>query len=364
MNINLRAPYNPLGFGVAGKNILLELVKQGHKVSYFPIGQPQLESQEEIPLLNEVIKNQDNFDFNAPSILIWHQHSLAEHVGKGLRFGFPIFELNKFTDREKHHLSSQDRLFVCSKWAKRVVLENIDFEERDIFVVPLGVNTEIFKPDYNNSQDIPKNNPTIFLTCGKWEIRKTHDIIIDAFNMAFTESDNVILQMMCHNPFLNEEQTKEWHDKCFDSPLGKIGKIQILDRVKTHKEVASIMNNATCGIFPSRAEGWNLELLEMMACGKNIITTNYSAHTEFCNNENSLLIPIKELETAYDGIWFNGQGEWASIGEEELNCCISHLQKIYTLHQNGQLKQNVEGIKTAQKFSWSNSVSCLLKGVI
>ena len=77
------------------------------------------------------------------------------------------------------------------------------------------------------------------------------------------------------------------------------------------------MSKADCGIFPSRAEGWNLDMLEMMALNKSIITTNYSAHTEFCNKDNSFLIDISETEPANDGKWFFGQGNWAKIGEEQ-----------------------------------------------
>jgi glycosyltransferase involved in cell wall biosynthesis len=364
MNLNLRSGCNPLGYGVTGKNILLELVKQHHQTAFFPIGQIQLDSQDDVPIIEETIRNQDSFDYEAPSVLIWHQHSLAEHVGRGLHCGFPIFELNKFNEREKHHLASQDLLFTCSQWGRRVIIDNLpDFDSEKIFVVPLGVNTNIFKPSYLDSQDIPKNNPTIFFNCGKMEIRKSHDILIDAFNIAFNKDDNVILQMLWSNPFLKPEDTKVWEEKYLDSPLGQQGKIQLLDRVKTHSDVADIMNKATCGVFPSRAEGWNLELLEMMACGKQVIATDYSAHTEFCTNKNSLLIPIRELETAYDGIWFHGQGEWASIGEEELDYCVSFLRKVYDLHQSGRLEQNVEGIKTAQKYSWAHSVNCLVEGV-
>jgi hypothetical protein len=363
MNLNLRSSFNSLGYGISCKNILKELLKQQHKVAYFPIGQPQLESQEEVSFVQQAIKNQDDFDYEAPSVLIWHQHSLAEHVGKGLHCGFPIFELNKFTKREKHHLLSQDKLFVCSSWAKHILINEIAYNPSNIIVVPLGVDTDIFKPTYENSQDIPKNNPTIFLNIGKWEIRKGHDILIDAFNSAFTVHDNVKLQMMCDNPFLSKSDSSYWEGKYLNSPLGQAGKIEILKRVQTHSEVASIMNNATCGVFPSRAEGWNLELLEMMACGKPVITTLYSAHTEYCNSKNSYLIYINELETAYDGIWFNGHGEWTSIGETEFEYCVSYFRKVYDLHKSGRLQQNVEGIKTAQKFSWSNSVKCLIEGI-
>ena len=88
------------------------------------------------------------------------------------------------------------------------------------------------------------------------------------------------------------------------SPLGS--KVKFLDRVGSHKEVADIIRMCDCGVFPSRAEGWNLDLLEMMSCGKQVIATNYSAHTEFCNEENCMLVETTEMVDAEDGKWFRG----------------------------------------------------------
>jgi glycosyltransferase involved in cell wall biosynthesis len=111
------------------------------------------------------------------------------------------------------------------------------------------------------------------------------------------------------------------------------------------------MRQADCGIFPSRAEGWNLGLLEMLSCGKPCITTNYSAHTEFCNKENSFLIDIGEFEPAYDGKWFFGQGSWAKMGQKQIDQCIEYMRHVY----RNKIITNTEGIKTAEQFSWTNS---------
>ena len=46
MNLNLMAPVNQLGYGVAGLNTLKALQSQGVEVSFFPIGQPQVVTQE------------------------------------------------------------------------------------------------------------------------------------------------------------------------------------------------------------------------------------------------------------------------------------------------------------------------------
>ena len=63
------------------------------------------------------------------------------------------------------------------------------------------------------------------------------------------------------------------------------------------------MAGADCGVFLSRAEGWNLGLLEMMAMGKPVITTNYSGHTEFATPANALLVEVPEVEPAKDGVF-------------------------------------------------------------
>jgi glycosyltransferase involved in cell wall biosynthesis len=119
------------------------------------------------------------------------------------------------------------------------------------------------------------------------------------------------------------------------------------------------MRQAHCGVFPSRAEGWNMELLEMMSCGRQVITTEYSAHTEFCNHNNSHLIPITSLEEAFDGIWFQGQGQWAQLDKDAVDMLSSLMVKVY---KAGPLK-NYSGIETAKKFSWDNSALAAQKGI-
>mgnify|MGYP001461946712 CR=1 FL=1 len=126
----------------------------------------------------------------------------------------------------------------------------------------------------------------------------------------------------------------------------------------------SIMRQADCGVFPSRAEGWNLELLEMMAIGKHVITTNYSAHTEFCNSENSKLIDIDNVETAFDGVFFDGSGGmWAEISDKQKQQTIEHMQSIHSAKQNNELQVNTAGVATGEKFSWKNSAQELINGL-
>ena len=353
---NVISPINQLGYGVTGLNVIKSLLSNGHDVSLFVLGQLQAD-----PKLHDFLKgcfeSSRMPDFDAPCLRIWHQHDMSEWVGSGEKIGFPIFELNKFTPQEIHHLKHPDKLFVCSQWAKDIVLEQLgdSIKEENVYVIPLGVDRSIFR------ESISSRPTTTFINIGKWEIRKGHDILIEAFNRAFTEDDNVELWMMCDNPFHNDEQNFEWERKYRGSGLGE--KVRIIPRQDSQQEVYNIMSQVDCGVFPSRAEGWNLELLEMLACGKHVIATDYSGHTEFCNKENARLVEVSELEDAKDGIWFHGQGQWAHIGDKEIDQIAEHMREIHKLKQEDELNINQAGIDTSKEYSWDNTVAKILEAV-
>ena len=90
---------------------------------------------------------------------------MSQFVGSGTRAGFPIFELDTFTELEKAHLSQLDSLIVCSDWARKVCLENGvvgDNSRPVISVAPLGVDGQVFKPHLSTRKT------TVFFNCGKF----------------------------------------------------------------------------------------------------------------------------------------------------------------------------------------------------
>ena len=338
-NINLMAPINQLGYGIAGLNIYKELSKIAN-VSLFPIGQPQITTQQDADAIQKGLEVAQFFDPKAPCIKIWHQNQMADFVGGGQHIGFPIFELDTFTDLEKHHLQACDRLFVCSEWAK-----NVCYDINLTDVVPLGVDADIFKPVAPSEED-----KTIFFNCGKWEVRKGHDVLIEAFSEVAKKHDNVELWMMCTNPFNTPDEENKWRN-LYSHP-----NVRLINRVETQEEVYNIMSKVDCGVFPSRGEGWNLEALELMSCGKHVIITDYSAHTEFCTKDNSNLVTITDTEPAFDGKWFFGQGNWAKISEDQ----VSELQGYMESFHTSKKILNESGIDTAKKFSWRNTATKII----
>jgi glycosyltransferase involved in cell wall biosynthesis len=359
MKLNLNAPINSLGYGIASQNICEQLIASDHEVALHVIGQPQVPAAKQATL-NKARALALVYDEGAPTIRIYHQDQLAERVGRGRFIGFPFFELRQFKLGEKHHMGRVDALCVASHWAKDVV------EEQgigvDTFVVPLGVDRTIFNEDSKAFRK--EHDYTVFINVGKWEIRKGHDSLLRAFNKAFHPTDKVILRMMPTLPFPGmERHNAAWHQMYMTSRMGAYGKIDIRPRAETQQDVAKLFASSDCGVFPARAEGWNLDLLEAMSCGLTCIATNYSAHTEFVTSDNCRLIEINEYELADDHVWFHGDGEWAKLGEVQEDALVEHMRDVHRLKQTGALPRNDPGIETAKQFSWKNTVNHLMRAI-
>jgi glycosyltransferase involved in cell wall biosynthesis len=352
--INVMAAVNPLGYGIAGLNILKELDKIAD-VTLFPIGQPQPTTQEDAEIVQRLANKQSEFDPSAPCVKIWHEHSLAERIGKGKYYGFPIFELNKFDTRRLKNLECCDEVITCSSWARDIVLGQTGRPENEVHVVPLGVDRTIFNEEKNKVS----GTQFILFNCGKWEVRKGHDVLFRAFKMAFPEDvRDVKLFMMCNNPFQQAQQQSQQFESMYASDI----RVKFVQRVNTSQEVAQIMGQVDCGVFPARGEGWNLELLEMMSMGKPVIATNYSGHTQFCDIMNCALVDIEKTEPAFDGVWFDGKvGEWASLGQSQIKQLADHMKRAYEVWKQEPVTiTNPAGIETAKKFTWTNSAEKLL----
>lgn len=349
MKINLSCPVNNTGYGLASLNIIKEIANISD-LTYLPIGQPAVASKEDYDLIFSLLSKKYSIDFDAPYIKIWHQFDLSEHIGKGKYYAYPFFELDTFNEYEIKNLRVPDHLFASSKWAKEIIAQNKI--ESPVTVIPLGVNREIFN---ENVVCTRSDDKYVFLNIGKWEIRKGHDILLKLFRSAFPDEKDVELWILASektNNYSSPEELKQWKNM-YETD----NRVKLFSGFDTQNELAQLVANSSCGLYPSRAEGWNLELLECMSMNKPAITTNYSAHTEFCTSDNCYLVNIDEKEKAFDGKAFQGQGNWAKLGQNQIDNIIEHMRFVY----NNRINTNLNGIETAKKYSWSNSASSILR---
>lgn len=347
----LQTSHSRTGYGVAGGHLLRALQERGVPVALFPLG-PVDPTIAPNPALQAALDRQECFRGDLPSVRIAQAFDLAQHIGRGPRVGFTIFELDTFTRRELHHLRQQDAIVVCSDWARQVCLQN-GLTDRPIHVVPLGVDAGVFHPRVTPARRYPE---TVFLQVGKLEPRKGQRELLHAFEAAFTPKDPVRLVLACGNPFATREQMDAMLRPFRVSPMAS--RITLVTaELATHRDVAALMAGADCGVFPVRAEGWNLEALEMLAMGKTVIATHCTAHTEFLSPDNARLVEAPELEVAHAG---TAVGRWAAWGPSQHEQLVAHLRAVHAARLGGTLAENAGGLATASRFSWAHAADRLV----
>lgn len=348
--INLHCPISTqTGYGVTSSHIFRGLLKNNYNIHLFPIGNVDVENEEQKNQVVEILKDTPaNWKKDNPCLKIWHQFDLSHRIGSGKYGALIFFEVNKLKPQEINMINNLDIVFVASNWGKEILLQNNI--TCNIVVSPLAVNLSVFQKFITPFKD---NDKYIFINIGKWEVRKGHDFLIEAFNKAFNQTDNVELWMLNHNIFLSDAENKIWQNLYLNSKLGE--KIKIWPRQKTHEDLAKIINLADCGIFPARAEGWNNEILEVMAMDKPIIATNYSAHTEYCTSDNSYLVSIDNLCSARDDKFFDGFGEWAHLGQNQMDQTVEYMRMVY----DKNIRNNSQGVNSAKQYNWENTAKII-----
>lgn len=344
MNINVICPVNQTGYGVTGLQTLRYLVEVGHDVTWFPIGMTQLDPKfADIyqPLLARIHYREKNYDPEAPSYRMFHEFdSVMFPVGSGKTVTQVVFELDRIAPNSVHQLKQLSSVAVPTQWGAEVLNKcGVD----NTTIVNHGVDTGVFYPD-----DKTRSGPFKFLCVGKWERRKSQEEVVQAFYEEFGPKEDVRLILMCHNPFLGDKEMEEIRARVYKQYAGP-PRVTFQGWSPTVETVAFQMREADCGVFASKAEGWNLPLQEMLACGKPVVATNVTGHTEFLNDTNHINIHSPGMELAADGKFFHGEGQWHRVPVPAIR---SAMREAY---EQGRVV-NEAGLKTAQAFSWHRTV--------
>lgn len=123
--------------------------------------------------------------------------------------------------------------------------------------------------------------------------------------------------------------------------LKEMGMEKYEDRIITkdyiaHEDLLVVYNLATIFIYPSLRESFGLPIIEAMACGTPVITSNTSAMPEIAGNAALLINPLDEDDIA---------------------------EKIYSLATDSFLLQEIKekGYKRSEEFSWEKTAKEVLK---
>jgi len=172
--------------------------------------------------------------------------------------------------------------FVCEELKKNLPKEKVHLVER----LYLGINLDVFRPD----PEIVKEWDVIFM--GRLEPMKSVDLFPEMVSILSKELPDLRV-VMTGEGSLKEQIFDEFEEKDVRKFVEYLGVVEI-------SKVPELINKSRVFIYPSRREPFGLSIVEAMACGVPIVTTNVYGPKEIVTHghDGMAISPDNVLELA------------------------------------------------------------------
>ena len=282
---------------------------------------------------------------------------LQDHFS-GTNIQWVVFESTRVPPTVMSTMLTADQVWVPSEWGRSVLIDNgLDPARCDL--VPEGVDTDQYHPY------APRVNSPIltYLITGKYELRKSIIETVFAWAQEFGNDPDVELVVKTDHFFNREDKYNE-----LTQWIGQMGltNVRVMWGSVAATDMADLYQQSHIFVLPSKGEGWGLPLIEAAAVGLPIITTWYSAHTEFLQHIQSSVIPVEydmvpvacqEYQLFYpttDGNW----GKWAQPRIDSIRQALRTARQNYA-HLSQEAVTNSHIIR--RNFSWAQSADHALQ---
>jgi glycosyltransferase involved in cell wall biosynthesis len=216
-----------------------------------------------------------------------------------------IITFGKYSNTELDYHRWSARLAL--KKAKKII--TVSQFSKDEIIKKYNVNAEIvnvihnaYSPAYKKINDDAKINSILakysvnkpfFLFIGRLEEKKNVAGILEGYYKYIQKGGDQVKIVLIGNPGYGYEKIS-----------GVIKKYSLSNNIIQpgwidNDELPFIMNAATAFIFPSFYEGFGLPILEAMACGVPVITSNFGATKEVADNAAFFVNPHNSEEIAH-----------------------------------------------------------------
>jgi len=293
----------------------------------------------------------NNFDHNLNIVLTEVNHHYFYQDYKGPKIGYTVWETTRYPDQFFNKLKEFDQIWVPSEWQKQCTIEQ-GIPEKKIKVVPEAVDSKIFHPNPDVTLPEYDDGRFKFTIFGRWDYRKSTKEIIESFLEEFDKDEPVDLIISIDNPFAKDDfESTEERLKYYnlEDPRLKI------KHFPTREEYIKYLQKGHVFLSCARSEGWNLPLIEAMACGTPSIYSDCSAQLQFAKGK-GLPVKITGKKPAIMGEYSTFSqsdmpGEFYTPDYEDLKKVMRDAYENYDKHKKQALKESKE---IRNEFTWTN----------
>jgi glycosyltransferase involved in cell wall biosynthesis len=253
------------------------------------------------------------------------------------------------------------QFWAHSRWiAQQARTAGVDADR--IRVVAHGVDPQVYRPD-GDIYPVPSRARFVFLFVGGVCVRKGSDTLLKAYAEAFSSSDDVMLVVKDHSAdlFYRDDTIRQSLLDLMNDP--GVPRIVHIDRFLPEDELASLYRACDVAVFPYRAEGFCLPILECMAAGTPAIVPNFGACLDFCSEETSYPVPVQRIQIAVHGrfkvaMGFADDVEAVDFCEVRVSTLAEHLRRAYEESATSRARKAAAGVAVAHgRFTWRDSLA-------
>jgi glycosyltransferase involved in cell wall biosynthesis len=248
-----------------------------------------------------------------------------------------------------------------SQWiAQQARAAGVDPER--VRVVPHGVDRHVFTPD-GPRYDLPTKRKFAFLFVGGVSFRKGTDILLSAWRKAFTASDDVVLVLKDHSKDLfYRDDTVRRALADLEADPGAADVIHI-DGFLPETELAALYRACDVAVFPYRAEGFCIPILECMASGTPAIVPRFGACLDFCSDETSYFTDVKRIHIPVHrrmtvALGFTDEVDEVDFCEVPIDALADRLRGAANESEGQRAERSAVGVRVAHDhFTWDHTVA-------
>ena len=333
----------PTGYAVSSQYLVLALESLNVDVRYgFVYGVEEPPNDDE--RIMEVRRKPKDLEI---SQVVYGQGDVFFKNSGKYRVGYSMLEVTGIPADWVEQANALDEIWVPSEF-NRETFSNSGVK-RPIKIMPLGVDINCFHP-FIKARHV--DTRFVFLSVFEWGERKAPEILIQAYNQAFGSNDDVLLLLKVINtdPAVNiERQVEAMRLRPDRAPV-----IVIKNHNIPSYQMGSLYCSSDCFVLSTRGEGWGMPTLEAMACGLPVISTAWSAQTEFFNEDVGYPIEIRRLIPAVAKCPYYEGFEWA---DPDVDSLASLMRHVYENRDEARAKGLRASISARENWTWLDAAS-------
>ncbi len=231
-----------------------------------------------------------DFTHNVNIILMETNHYYYYDNYQGPKIGYNVWESTRQPEGFFNKWKEFDQMWVPTQWQAECTIKQ-GADPNKVKVVPEGVDVNTFYPEDPQTTLDYVDGRFKFIHFGRWDYRKSTKEIIETFLKEFDSSEPVDLILSIDNPWGKELDGYETTEERLEGFTLKDPRLKI-KHFPSREDYITYLKNGHVFLSCARSEGWNLPLIEAMACGTPSIYSACSGQMEFAKNKG---LPVKIL---------------------------------------------------------------------